>query len=489
MTKDQQTKAEAMSELTKRLCLRWEDLEVHDEKVFRKYTSRKNGEPDYLQLLVPRSDVDEVLRAGTVGGHFGIRKTQDQVKRKFYWPTWKGDTRRFVRQCAECNTYHRGKLTKQGPLRPVLAGSPYERWYIDLTGPHPKSNRGYIWILTCVDSYTKWAEAFPLRNKEAETIARVLVEQVFVRFCTPISICTDQGKEVDGRIMREVCRLFGIEKLRTSPYKPSTNQVERFHRTMNGILAKILTEHQKDWDVRLPFALAAYRASRHEATGYSPNFLVLGREARNPVDIVYGNVDENGGENYDRFVENVRQRMTVAFAEVRETLKRSAERNKKYYDISVKPNKFEVGQWVLYFNPRKFRGRQMKWRRQYEGPFLITRIPSPLTAEIQKTAKSIARVVHIDKLKEFLGTPPKSWITKDDSVVQTENVRAKAPQNETGVSFDSNGPELDQRLVTDENVRSELPIVSCNDPDVGHDLVQTENVRAKAPRNETGRFV
>jgi len=54
-------------------------------------------------------------------------------------------------------------------LKPVLPGAPYERWYIDLTGPHP-------WILTCMDSFTKWTEAFPLRNKEAETVAKVLVE-------------------------------------------------------------------------------------------------------------------------------------------------------------------------------------------------------------------------------------------------------------------------------------------------------------------------
>ena len=129
---------------------------------------------------------------------------------------------------------------------------------------------------------------------------------------------------------------------------------------MNGILAKTVSEHQRDWDVRLPFALAAYRASRHEATGYSPNFLVLGREVRHPVDIVYGNVEESPDDNYGRLVESVRERMTAAFAETRETLKRNAERNKKYYDMSVKPNRFVVGQWVLYFNPRTFRGRQIK---------------------------------------------------------------------------------------------------------------------------------
>jgi len=143
----------------------------------------------------------------------------------------------------------------------------HECWYIDLTGPHPKSDRGHTWILTCIDSFTKWAEAFPLRNKEAQAIAKVLVEQVFTRFGVPLSILSDQRKEVDGRIMNEVCRLFGIEKLRTSPYKPSTNQVERFHRTLNSILAKSVSEHQRDFDVRVPFAMATYRASRHESIG------------------------------------------------------------------------------------------------------------------------------------------------------------------------------------------------------------------------------
>ena len=220
-----------------------------------------------------------------------------------------------------------------------------------------------------MDSWTKWTEACPLRSKEAETVAKVLVEQVFTRFGVPLSILSDQGKEVDGRIMNEVCRLFGIEKLRTTPYKPSTNQVERFHRTMNSILAKTVSEHQRDWDVRLPFAMAAYRASRHEATGYSPNFLVLGREAPAPPDIVFGSPEDEAGEDYDTFVEQIRQRSVTAFAEVRQNLRRSAERNKRYYDLRRKPKQFAVGKWVLYFNPRKLRGKQMKWIRQYEGPF------------------------------------------------------------------------------------------------------------------------
>ena len=93
--------------------------------------------------------------------------------------------------------------------------------------------------------------------------------------------------------------------------------------------------------------MAAYRASRHESTGYSPNFLTLGREVRGSVDVVYGVVEEGPiKETYDSFVEMIRTRMTDAYSEVRKVLKRSAERNKRYYDCKVRPQKYSVGQWV-----------------------------------------------------------------------------------------------------------------------------------------------
>jgi len=71
-------------------------------------------------------------------------------------------------------------------------------------------------------------------------VARVLVEQVFYGLGTPVSALSDQGKEVDDNIMKGICRLLGTDKLRTSPYKPSTNQVERLHNSLNSVLGKIV---------------------------------------------------------------------------------------------------------------------------------------------------------------------------------------------------------------------------------------------------------
>ena len=61
--------------------------------------------------------------------------------------------------------------------------------------------------------------------------------------------------------------MLGIDKLRTSSYKPSTSQVERLHRSMNAILGKTIASYQKDWDTRLSFTMSAYQASCHESTG------------------------------------------------------------------------------------------------------------------------------------------------------------------------------------------------------------------------------
>jgi len=183
----------AESEITKIYWSQWNQLVVKDGLVHRVWTG-KHGKPDQLQLLAPKKHRTEGMKqchTGMTGGHMGTRKTLDQVQRRFYWLTWKGDTARYCRQCVECCTYHRGKIPRTAPLQPIIPGAPWERLCIDTTGPHPKSDRGHVYILTCTDPFTKWTEAFPLRNKEAETIAKVLVEQVITRFGTPIAVLSD----------------------------------------------------------------------------------------------------------------------------------------------------------------------------------------------------------------------------------------------------------------------------------------------------------
>ena len=433
----------AESEETKMLWSQWNQLFVRNGIVYRKYSS-KNGKQNYSQLLIPSCLKTEAIRrchTGMTGGHLGTKKTIDQIQRRFFWVKWRADVGRYCRRCPECCSYHRGKLPRSGLLQPIIAGAPFERLSIDLTGPHCKSDRGNIWIMTCADPFTKWVEAFPLRNKEAETVAKVLVEQVFTRFGVPIALLSDNGKEVDSGIMRAVCRLLEIDKLHTTSYKASTNAaVERFHKTMNTMLGKVVSENQKDWDTRLPFVMAAYRASRHESTGYSPNLLTLGREVRAPVDIVMDLPNPDGpSDNYDNYVEKLQTRMKDSYRLVREQIGRSAERNKRYYDLRVRSRKYNIGDWVYYYNPRTYRGRQDKWSRKFSGPYLVIDVTSPVNVTLQRSRKSKSFIVHIDKVKPYLSETPKSWIgiekSTDDSQLEPMNEDESAVlENDESVS-------------------------------------------------------
>ena len=420
------------SEYTKKLWSQWYRLHVQNGVLCRLFEDRRTHTTVY-QALIPYRLREAAIRnchVGMAGGHLGVKKTLDQIQRRFYWSTWRSDTFRHCRRCPECCAYHRGQLPRSAPLQPIIAGAPFERLSIDLTGPHTRSRRGHVYILTCIDPFTKWVEAFPIRNKEAETVAKVLVDQVFCRFGVPIALLSDQGKEVDGKVMHEICRLLDIDKLHTSPYKPSTNSaLERFHRSLNSMLGKVVKESQTDWDERLPFVMAAYRASRHESTGYSPNALTLGRETRAPVDAVLNlPTAEAPADTYDEYVERLQGRLRGAYALVRKELGRAAERNKKYYDLRVRPRRYAVGEWVYYYNPRHYRGRQDKWSRKFSGPHLITAVPSAVNVTIQRSRRARPFTVHIDKVKPYLSDPPPSWI----QIPPPDNATNAAPPTAVG---------------------------------------------------------
>ena len=122
----------------------------------------------------------------------------------------------------------------------------------------------------------------------------------------------------------------------------------------------------------LPYVMAAYRSSRHEATQYTPNYLMLGREVHAPVDIVYGYPQTQTATNYDDYAEELEERLKRAYSFVRGYLKKAAERNKKYYDLRVREKRYQVGDWVYCYQSRRHQGRQEKWCRKFRGPFLVT---------------------------------------------------------------------------------------------------------------------
>ena len=157
-------------------------------------------------------------------------------------------------------------------------------------------------------------EAFPIPNQEAITVADKLVDGVFMRFGIPSQLHSDQGSQFESRLMSEVRTLLGIQKSRTTPYHPQCDgMVERFNRTLLSMLATHCKSNPWDWEKHLQKVCFAYNSSIHTSTGFSPFYLMHGRQPVLPVDIQYGTTQSHQSTSLTEYAAKLDQRLSSAF--------------------------------------------------------------------------------------------------------------------------------------------------------------------------------
>ena len=343
---------------TKAYVTQWDSLFLRDAILHRTWYPRGAGagvEPVH-QVVAPREIRTQLLKSlhdGPTGGHLGRFKTVERVRYRFYWPRYKEETANWCKQCDLCAQAKPGPPRKRAKLGQVPVGAPLERIAVDIMGPLPKTGNGNEYIVVIGDYFTKWTEAFALKNHTAQTVAEVIVQEFVGRFGVPRQIHSDQGREFESLLISHLCQLLHIKKTRTTPYNPkSDGMVERANRTVKQMLSVLVNEAQDNWDDHLPYIMMAYRASVHESTKCTPNLLMLNRETNLPVDIMIGS-PPGTTTCPNAYVEWVRQASEHAFEFVQKQLHTSAERQKTLYDRNSGTPKFQVGQTVWrYYPPR-----------------------------------------------------------------------------------------------------------------------------------------
>ncbi|CAG2220647.1 unnamed protein product [Mytilus edulis] len=370
------------------LYIRWENARKEEYK---------------LKMVVPRKLVNEILynlHTSPLGGHLGVSKTFGKVSERFYWFGMRRDVENYVANCVECVTRKNPSRTARAPLQPHYSGAPFEKIAIDILEV-PMSDQGNRFIVVIGDYFSKWAEAFPLKNHTAPVIAEILIDQFISRFGAPFQLHSDQGPEFESRLISELCKLLGIDKTRTTTYHPqSDGQVERFNRTLLSMLSKYVKENQRDWDVHLQKVMMGYRTSEHESTKFSPAYVLFGRELRLPLDVQYQLPDGSTAKNASEYVTRTKERFLQAYEVVRENLGLSQKTMKDHYDRKAFGEAFDVGDKVWYYDPRVKKGRSPKLNRPWKGPYTIKKKISDLVYRIQLDNTRMRKVVHFNKLKK-----------------------------------------------------------------------------------------
>ncbi|UYV72285.1 K02A2.6-like, partial [Cordylochernes scorpioides] len=324
-----------------------------------------------------------------------------RVKERFYWAGCRASVEKWVRQCTEGASRKGPKTRSRARLKTYNVGAPVERIAIDIMGPLPRSDKGNRYILVAMDYFTKWPEAFPLADQEAETVAETFISQFFSRFGVPMQIHTDQRRNFESRLFAQMCKLLGSHKTRTTPLHPqSDGMVERFNRTLASQLSLFVAQNQRDWDSQLPILLMAYRSSVHETTGYSPAKMLFGRELKLPCDLIFG-CPNSIGEGSNEFVDRLHSRLEKVHRWAREKLEIASEAMKVRYDTHACGNDLQEGGLVWLYNPKRKKGLSPKLQKSWEGPFRIVKKLNDVVFRIQRSSHSKPKVVHFNRLAPF----------------------------------------------------------------------------------------
>ena len=152
-----------------------------------------------------------------IGGHLGQNHTLARLSQRFYWSGMADDVGDWLRNCTTCMK-RKSPAGRHHPLGNIPTGHRWDRIAMDILDICDPTPDGFRYILVIADYFSKWTEAFPIKDKCADTVADVLVDKIILRFGMPLVIHSDQGREFENGLMKSLCSLLGCVKTRTAPY-------------------------------------------------------------------------------------------------------------------------------------------------------------------------------------------------------------------------------------------------------------------------------
>ena len=360
-------------------------------------------------LFVPeklRSDMVKAFHDDL--GHQGRDHTLSLMKRRLYWPGMDKFISNQIEECGRC--IRRKVLPKRAAeMVNIVSTAPMEVVCIDYLSLE-RSKGGYENILVITDHYTRYAQAIPTRNQTAQTTAKALFENFFLHYGFPARIHSDQGANFESKLIQSLCSLTGMRKTRTTPYHPMGNgMVERFNKTLLNMLGTLEESQKSDWKSYVSTMTHAYNAASHYSTGFSPFFLMFGRDSRLAVDAFLAlPQDTETVKGHKDYVDRLKQRLATAYETASEEAKKSAGRQKDYYDEKVRHSNLEVGDCVLV-EKKGHKGKHKLADLWEHCPYVVIGQPVldiPVYEVVKEnTHKPKPRTLHRNMLLPFTGLP------------------------------------------------------------------------------------
>ena len=362
--------------------------------------------------------------------HLGVEKVVDLAVKRFYWPRMATDIQHYVQKQCRCVVSKKPVQQEKAQLVPIEATRPFEIVSIDFMHLD-RCKGGYEYAMVVTDHFTRFCQVYATTTKSTKAAADRLFNQFILLYGYPERIHHDQGGEFTSKLFKELHRLTGIKSSKTTPYHPQGNgQTERFNRTLCNMLKALPEKAKRDWKKELPKLAFAYNSTVHKTTGFSPFYLMFGRESKLPIDEMFEVYEPESdlGKSHEKFVEEWHGAMREAFEIAKKRIGKSTGYNKQNFDAKAKAVDLEVGEKVLVRNLRE-KGGTGKLRNHWESAiFEITEKKNDLPVfKVKNLGKSSdVRVLHRNLMMKCEDLP--SDIFEEGKPTESSSRKAKVKQ-------------------------------------------------------------
>ena len=432
-----------------------EYYDLLDGILMHRYQPRSKKKPTdekfIFQIALPKQmRLKAIQEFHDNNGHFGFKKVYAAIQAKYYWPHMFQQINDYIKSCDRCQRAKRDAHPNTTPLNPLPVAKVFERLHIDLIGPLPKTTAGHEHILVCVDSFSRWVEAFPLHDQSAVSIARALHDELFCRFGAPVSIVSDRGRNFLSKLCNAVCEIYKVSRHMTASYNPRANGcVERQNATIAQTIRMYINKDQNNWHLLLPTVLMSIRSTPNpESSGYSPFKMLFGDEMRLPFDT---NLipRETLGPDAKAHVTQLINRLKLVHEQAAKNTKIAQTESKAKHDVKAKESNFLLGEQVLLKVHKVRPGFTKKFEDKYTGPFYVRDKGPYDTYKIAdcRNDKCVKNFINAQDLKRYYDPqnyryePPEDESESDaDTIVYDPNenddneleVNRDSTKNETG---------------------------------------------------------
>jgi len=364
-------------------------------------------------LCIPQMLVKPLLESthrSLLSGHFGSQRYFLNMSRKYYWPKMKEQITDFHNQCLPCqyNDKFPVKYMSGYVIRPLW---PMHVVHCDLMVGLPRALDGSTAILLLYDGFSRFTYGIALTSEKADYCVKKLMSHFIAAFGLPWALHSDNGRNVDGALIRHLALMLGVIKTSTPPHTPNANPTETMCGAVAQLLRKGLNESDRRyWSLCLPFVLNALNSTVHTATGYTPNSLFFGRfKERDMVPLIPFDCES---ANVNEYFQKMRRFQELSFQIVRSRNERKLQAKKDLWDTNARNPPYNVGDYVLIKNNNPASGPgKMKLRAKYIGPFRVIKVyvsslivvPWTQNARLEEYYRdpNVFRLMHRGDIKPF----------------------------------------------------------------------------------------